>query len=263
MKDSQFYIQWNWSKPLKAKHCKMLPCSVNIMTKYFYVLKLLITPSSGFPIHQLCSNYTTFFWSYRLHFSGILDLQITWYMPWKKLWYMFRFVKNAKNAIVIRFASSIVGSSIVGTNGCPINLKIWCLQNATIMKAQANAWQRFVATEISMVSIEKPHSDSFYAKLNHSICLKPFLCSIKLRPLILEPKSNQWMICHEAWHKIPSFRMQLCTFAEISLKIHVFSVNKKKDYCLFECSTLSTFRQMKRRFIQQKSAKQWNQNSMR
>lgn len=147
------------------------------MKKYYYVLKLLITPSSGFPNHQLCSNYTTFFWSYRLHFSGILDFQITWYMPWKKkLWYMFRFVKNAKNAIVIRFASSIVGSqrvsSIVETNGCLINLEIWCLQNATIMKAQADAWQRFVATEISMVSIEKPHSDSFYAKLNHSICFQ-------------------------------------------------------------------------------------------
>lgn len=80
-----------------------------------------------------------------------------------------------------------------------------------------------------MVSIEKPHSDSFYAKLKQSICLKPFLCSIKLRPLNLEPKSDQWMICHETWHKIPSFRMQLCTFAEISLKSHVFSVNKKKS----------------------------------
>lgn len=163
---------------------------------------------------------------------------IHWYMPWKKLWYMFRFVKNAKNAIVIRFASSIVGSqrisSIVETNGCLINLEIWCLQNATIMKAQTDAWHRFVATEISMVSIEKPHSDSFYAKLNHSICLKPFLCSIKLRPLNLEPKSDQWMICHETWHKIPSFRMQLlCTFAEISLKSHVISVNKKKIIACF------------------------------
>lgn len=62
---------------------------------------------------------------------------------------------------------------------------------------------------------------------------KPFLCSIKLRPLNLEPKSDQWMICHETWHKIPSFRMQLCTFAEISLKSHVFSVNKKKLIACF------------------------------
>lgn len=84
MNDSQFYIQWNWSVPSKTKHGKMPPCSVNIMKKYYYVLKLLITPSSGFPNHQLCSNYTTFFWSYRLHFSGILDFQITWYMRWKK-----------------------------------------------------------------------------------------------------------------------------------------------------------------------------------
>lgn len=236
MNDSQFYIQWNRSVPSKAKHRKMPPCSVNIMTKYYYVLKLLITPSSGIPIHQLYSNYTTFFWSYRLHFSGILDLQLTWYTDTcheKNYDICFDLLKMPKMLL-----SSVLHHQLMDHNGFHLLLKRTVASSiskydATIMKAQADAWHRFVATEISMVSIENPHSDSFYAKLNHSICLKPFLCSIKLRPLNLEPKSDQWMICHETWHKIPSFRMQLCTFAEISLKSHVISVNKKKIIACF------------------------------